>query len=83
MGLVDRPPPTHKSKPGPNSGCTVPTKDTSLISGGDIVRRVPGQCGLELAWQVGVRRVAECASLDLSQCLGAVDDLVLGDPGDG
>ncbi len=30
---MDRPPPTHRSKPGPCSGCTVPTKETSLISG--------------------------------------------------
>src|SRR3546814_5952253 len=32
-GLVDSAPPTHRSKPGPCSGCTTPTKETSLISG--------------------------------------------------
>ena len=32
IGLVDRPPPTHRSKPGPCSGCTTPTKAMSLIS---------------------------------------------------
>src|SRR5699024_11702072 len=32
-GLVDRAPPTHRSKPGPCSGCSTPTKETSLISG--------------------------------------------------
>ena len=33
IGLVDRPPPTHRSNPGPSSGCVVPTNDTSLTSG--------------------------------------------------
>ena len=33
IGLVDSPPPTHRSKPGPCSGCTVPTKETSLTDG--------------------------------------------------
>ncbi|SHW85089.1 Uncharacterised protein [Mycobacteroides abscessus subsp. abscessus] len=30
--MVDRPPPTHMSRPGPCSGCTTPTNATSLIS---------------------------------------------------
>jgi hypothetical protein len=30
--LVERPPPTQTSKPGPRSGCTTPTKETSLAS---------------------------------------------------
>ncbi len=33
IGLVDSPPPTHRSKPGPWTGWTVPTKLTSLTSG--------------------------------------------------
>ena len=33
IGLVDKPPPTQRSKPGPCSGCTVPTKETSLTDG--------------------------------------------------
>ena len=33
IGLVDRPPPTQTSKPGPCTGCTVPTKAMSLVSG--------------------------------------------------
>ncbi|CAM5711090.1 hypothetical protein SFUMM280S_02448 [Streptomyces fumanus] len=32
LGLVDSPPPTQTSKPGPCSGCRTPTKATSLIS---------------------------------------------------
>ena len=32
FGLVDSPPPTHTSKPGPCSGCTTPTNETSLTS---------------------------------------------------
>src|SRR6187455_1091629 len=30
IGLVDRPPPTQTSKPGPCSGCTAPRNETSL-----------------------------------------------------
>ncbi len=33
IGLVDSPPPTQTSKPGPCTGCTVPTKAMSLVSG--------------------------------------------------
>ena len=36
IGLVDRPPPTHRSKPGPCSGCSTPRKEMSF----DLVRRV-------------------------------------------
>ncbi len=32
IGVVDRPPPTHRSKPGPWSGWTTPMNDRSLIS---------------------------------------------------
>ena len=32
IGLVDRPPPTHRSKPGVPSGPVTPTKEMSLIS---------------------------------------------------
>ena len=31
-GVVDSAPPTHRSYPGPSSGCTTPTKEMSLIS---------------------------------------------------
>src|SRR6185369_11429539 len=34
IGLVDRPPPTHRSYPGPCSGCTTPTKAMSFASYG-------------------------------------------------
>ena len=50
--------------------------------GGDVVARVPGQRGLELARQVGELRVADEALEDLVQGGGAVDDLVLGHAGD-
>jgi hypothetical protein len=33
MGLVERPPPTHRSKPASPSSFTTPTKETSSISG--------------------------------------------------
>ena len=33
IGFVDRPPPTQTSKPGPCSGWSMPTNETSLISG--------------------------------------------------
>ncbi len=33
FGFVDSPPPTQTSKPGPNSGWTLPTNATSLTSG--------------------------------------------------
>jgi len=33
IGFVESPPPTHRSKPGPSSGCTTPTREMSLISG--------------------------------------------------
>ena len=32
IGLVDRPPPTQRSKPGSPSGPITPTNETSLIS---------------------------------------------------
>ncbi|COY03375.1 Uncharacterised protein [Mycobacterium tuberculosis] len=32
IGLVDSPPPTHRSRPGPCSGWLTPMKATSLIS---------------------------------------------------
>src|ERR1044072_1085767 len=32
FGLVDRPPPTQRSKPGPCSGCSTPTNEMSLTS---------------------------------------------------
>ena len=32
IGLVDRPPPTHTSKPGPSSGWWTPTNEMSLTS---------------------------------------------------
>ena len=32
IGLVERPPPTQTSNPGPNSGWTTPTNDTSFAS---------------------------------------------------
>ena len=32
FGLVERPPPTQTSNPGPCSGCTTPTNETSLTS---------------------------------------------------
>ena len=83
IGLVDSPPPTQRSKPGPCSGCTVPTKRHVVGLGGDVVAGVPGDRGLELARQVGERRVADVAAVDLLQRRGAVDDLVLGDAGDG
>ena len=51
--------------------------------GRDVVARVAGERGLELARQVGELRVAERAALDLGERRGAVDDLVLGDAGDG
>ena len=83
IGLVDRPPPTHRSKPGPCSGCTVPTKETSLTSGATSRLGWPVTRGLELARQVGVLRVADVAALDLVERRGGVDDLVGGDAGDG
>ena len=49
IGLVDRPPPTQRSKPGPCSGCTVPTNDDVVGLGGHVVAGVAGQRGLELA----------------------------------
>ena len=48
-----------------------------------VVAGVSGEGRLELARQVGEVRVAERAPLDLVERLGAVDDLVLGDAGDG
>ncbi len=33
IGLVESPPPTHRSKPGPCSGWTVPTNETSFTEG--------------------------------------------------
>ena len=51
--------------------------------GGDVVARVAGHGGLELARQVGEPRVADVAAEDLLQGPRAVDDLVLGDAGDG
>ena len=50
--------------------------------GGDVVARVAGQGGLELARQVREPRVADVAAEDLVQGGRAVDDLVLGDAGD-
>ena len=50
--------------------------------GGDVVARVPGEGGLELAREVGEVRVADEAVEDLLERGGAVDDLVLGDTGD-
>ena len=50
--------------------------------GGDVLARVAGDRGLELARQVGVLRVADVAALDLLERRGAVDDLVGGDAGD-
>ena len=50
--------------------------------GRDVVRRVAGQRGLELAREVREVRVADVAALDLLERGGAVDDLVLGDAGD-
>src|SRR5919107_3095134 len=32
LGLVDSPPPTQTSKPGPCSGCSTPMNDTSFTS---------------------------------------------------
>jgi hypothetical protein len=46
------------------------------------VAGVPGEGGLELPRQVGVRRVAQRPAGDLIERLGAVDDLVGSDPGD-
>jgi hypothetical protein len=51
--------------------------------GCDVVAGVSGERGLELARQVGEVGVAEDPALDLLERLGAVDDLVLGDAGDG
>ena len=82
IGLVDSPPPTQRSKPGPCSGCVVPTKDTSLTSGATSWLGWPLIDGLELARQVGVLGVADVAALDLLERRGAVDDLVGGDAGD-
>jgi hypothetical protein len=49
--------------------------------GGDVVARVAGQRGLELARQVREPRVADVAAEDLVEGGRAVDDLVLGDAG--
>ena len=74
IGLVDRPPPTHRSKPGPWSGWMTPRNEMSLasygVSGSQRDRR------LELARQVGQRRVADELGGDLLDRLGRVEDLV-------
>ena len=67
IGLVDRPPPTHRSKPGPCSGCSTPTNATSLISGDHVLQRVTGDGGLELARQVRVLRIADVAVDDVAR----------------
>ncbi len=79
---MDRPPPTQRSKPGPCSGWTVPTNETSLTSGAPSRLGWPVSGRLELAGQVGVVGVADVAALDLVERRGGVDDLVRGDAGD-
>ena len=51
--------------------------------GDDVVARVAADRRLELAGEVGERRVTDVAALDLLDRRGAVDDLVGGDAGDG
>ena len=51
--------------------------------GRDVVAGVAGERGLELAREVREVGVADVAALDLLERRGAVDDLVLGDAGDG
>ena len=48
IGLVDSPPPTQTSNPGPCSGCTTPTNDTSLISWATSWRGEPETADLNL-----------------------------------
>ena len=48
IGLVDSPPPTHRSNPGPCSGCTTPTNEMSLISWATSWRGEPDTADLNL-----------------------------------
>ena len=80
---MDRPPPTQRSKPGPCSGWTVPTKAMSWVSGETSWLGCPVSAVLNLRGRFEKRRVADVAALDLGQRRRAVDDLVLGDAGDG
>ena len=48
IGLVDSPPPTQTSKPGPCSGWTTPTNETSLISCATSWRGEPETADLNL-----------------------------------
>ncbi len=48
IGLVDNPPPTQTSNPGPNSGWTTPTKEMSLISWATSCRGDPEMAVLNL-----------------------------------
>ena len=81
IGLVERPPPTQTSKPGPCSGCSTPRKEMSF----DLVRGVdqPGDRRLELAGQVGVAPCRRRTGATISSIAGVGSStLVLGDPGD-
>ena len=83
IGLVDRPPPTQRSKPGPCSGWTVPTNATSLTSGATSWLGWPVSAVLNLRGRLENAGLSSDPALDLGERLGAVDDLVLGDAGDG
>ena len=80
FGFVDSPPPTHRSKPGPCSGCTTPMKEMSLTSCATSCCQEIAR--LELARQVRERLVADVALEDRVDRRLRVDLLVRGDAGD-
>src|SRR5215211_5238935 len=57
IGFVERPPPTQRSKPGPYSGCSTPTKATSFTSGATSWSGTPVSAVLNLRG-----RLANCGS---------------------
>ena len=61
IGLVDRPPPTQRSKPGVPSGPMTPTNDDVVDLVVRAVPRAAGDRGLELARQVREGRIADVA----------------------
>src|SRR5699024_951513 len=59
IGMVDSPPPTKQSKPGPYSGWLVPTKDTSWISCVTSRRALPEAAGRLWQHRVGASPAAD------------------------
>ena len=83
IGLVDRPPPTQRSKSGTVLGVHRTGERDVVDLRHDVVTGVTADRGLELARQVGELAVADELALDRVDRRGGVDDLVGGDAGDG